>query len=302
MKTSFYSNGKLLLSAEYFVLDGAEALAIPTKYGQSLEVNLITEALLNWKSFDHQNKVWFEGSFDIENSLQIRSCSNEKIAHTLQTILSEAKKLNPLFLNRQQGIEVKSNMTFPREWGLGSSSTLINNIAQWAKVDAYELLRTSFGGSGYDIACAQHSTPLIYSNKTNPSTVKNVAFKPSFSDALFFVYLNKKKDSKEAIHYYKKNTVITLKQLAEFNELTQEFLKATSLPTFEKVLNRHENLVSSLLGLEKVKDRLFSDYGGAVKSLGGWGGDFILATGEEATSYFKNKGYEVVIPYSEMIK
>lgn len=302
MKTSFYSNGKLLLSAEYFVLDGAEALAIPTRYGQSLEVNKIEEDLLYWKSFDHQNQIWFEGSFDIENSLQIHSCSNEKIAQTLQTILSEAKKLNPFFLEESQGNEAKSTMNFPREWGLGSSSTLINNIAQWAKVDAFELLYTSFGGSGYDIACAQHNTALIYSNKTNPPKVKNVVFRPSFSDALFFVYLNKKQNSKEAIHHYKKNTVVTQKHLAAFNELTQEFLKATSLSTFEKVLNSHENLVSSLLGLEKIKDRLFSDYNGAIKSLGGWGGDFILATGKEAVSYFKNKGYGVVIPYREMIK
>jgi len=35
---SFYGNGKLLLSAEYFVLDGAVALALPTKLGQSLHV------------------------------------------------------------------------------------------------------------------------------------------------------------------------------------------------------------------------------------------------------------------------
>jgi len=31
---SFYSNGKLLITGEYLVLDGAKALALPTKYGQ----------------------------------------------------------------------------------------------------------------------------------------------------------------------------------------------------------------------------------------------------------------------------
>lgn len=34
----FYSNGKLLLSGEYAVLDGALSLAVPTKYGQLLSV------------------------------------------------------------------------------------------------------------------------------------------------------------------------------------------------------------------------------------------------------------------------
>ena len=35
LKKDFYSNGKLLLTSEYVVLDGAIALAIPTRLGQS---------------------------------------------------------------------------------------------------------------------------------------------------------------------------------------------------------------------------------------------------------------------------
>lgn len=302
MKTTFYSNGKLLLSSEYLVLDGAEALAIPTRYGQKLEVNPIAETNLNWRSFDHQNHPWFEGSFDIGNSFQIRSTSNEKIAQTLQNILTKAKNINPLFLLENKGFEAQSHMDFPREWGLGSSSTLLNNIAQWAQVDAFELLQKSFGGSGYDIACAQHNTPLVYSNKTSPPTVRKVEFNPPFSDQLFFVYLNKKQDSKEAIHHYKKTAVATKKQISVFDKLTEEFLSATTLEAFETILNTHENLISELLGLEKIKDRLFSDYEGAVKSLGGWGGDFVLATGDQTVSYFRKKGFEVVIPFKDMIK
>lgn len=35
---SFKSNGKLLLTGEYLVLDGAVALALPTKMGQIMTV------------------------------------------------------------------------------------------------------------------------------------------------------------------------------------------------------------------------------------------------------------------------
>ena len=35
----FYSNGKLLITGEYFVLNGALSLALPTVYGQHLEIN-----------------------------------------------------------------------------------------------------------------------------------------------------------------------------------------------------------------------------------------------------------------------
>ena len=41
---------------------------------------------------------------------------------------------------------------------------------------------------------------------------------------------------------------------------------------------------------------------GTIKSLGAWGGDFVLATGdEEAQKYFKRKGYKTIIPFQDMI-
>ena len=51
-----------------------------------------------------------------------------------------------------------------------------------------------------------------------------------------------------------------------------------------------------------MQERLFNDFNGALKSLGAWGGDFILAATEtDPTSYFKNKGLNTVIPYKDMI-
>ncbi|GAL63796.1 hypothetical protein [Algibacter lectus] len=46
----YFSNGKLLISGEYVVLDGAISLAVPTKYGQSLTVENINEAKIIWRS------------------------------------------------------------------------------------------------------------------------------------------------------------------------------------------------------------------------------------------------------------
>jgi hypothetical protein len=51
-----------------------------------------------------------------------------------------------------------------------------------------------------------------------------------------------------------------------------------------------------------VQKEMFSDYFGQTKSLGAWGGDFILATGNDDTPiYFKNKGFDTVISYQDMI-
>ncbi len=51
MRQTFYSNGKLLLTGEYLVLDGAKALALPTKMGQNLQVVTHDKPTISWKSF-----------------------------------------------------------------------------------------------------------------------------------------------------------------------------------------------------------------------------------------------------------
>jgi len=60
--------------------------------------------------------------------------------------------------------------------------------------------------------------------------------------------------------------------------------------------------MSNVLELQTVQEALFEDFDGVIKSLGAWGGDFVLAVSKEnPTGYFKERGFEVVIPYSEMI-
>ena len=51
-----------------------------------------------------------------------------------------------------------------------------------------------------------------------------------------------------------------------------------------------------------VKEVLFKDYSGVIKSLGAWGGDFVLVTGNENDyQYFLNKGFKTIIPFNKMI-
>ena len=54
----YYSNGKLLITGEYFVLDGAISLAVPTTCGQDLIVESIKESQLIWESYDPYNLLW----------------------------------------------------------------------------------------------------------------------------------------------------------------------------------------------------------------------------------------------------
>jgi hypothetical protein len=64
----------------------------------------------------------------------------------------------------------------------------------------------------------------------------------------------------------------------------------------------HEIILSDILELETVKERLFSDFKGTIKSLGAWGGDFVMVLSKEnPTHYFHLKGYETILTYDEMI-
>jgi len=305
----YHSNGKLLLTSEYFVLDGAKALAVPTKYGQELTIESIQEPQLIWKSFSENGECWLEAIFDLPKMRlanatfeAVEEGGKDMIAENLNKILGETRKLNPAFLKSEKGFLVKTKLDFPRNWGLGSSSTLINNIANWAKVNPYKLLENTFGGSGYDIACAHYNSPILFTNHHSEIAVEEVNFNPTFKDQLYFVHLNKKQNSREGIERYKKMKGNLTSELKQISELSEAFLTCKNLFDFEKLMKVHEQIVSKTIQLKPIQSALFLDYFGQIKSLGAWGGDFVLATGNEDTSkYFNQKGFSTVIPYQNMV-
>jgi mevalonate kinase len=302
MEKTFYSNGKLLITGEYLVLDGAKALALPTKYGQYLTVSFGENEEIHWTSFDKDKSIWFQETISFSEIIKYKKTENQSVKSTLIEILHEAFLLNPEFLYSSEGYRISTELTFPKFWGLGTSSTLINNIAQWLGINAFELLKNSFGGSGYDIACAQNDSPIFYQIIDGKPEVEIVNFIPDFSDNLYFVYLNQKQSSKSAIaSYYKKQNNLNA-VLPEINKITVEIAEAINLEKFQELLQKHENIMSDVLEIPTVKNSLFSDFNGTVKSLGAWGGDFVLVVSNvNPTAYFKAKGFETIISYSDMI-
>ncbi len=64
----------------------------------------------------------------------------------------------------------------------------------------------------------------------------------------------------------------------------------------------HELIIANLIQQDPIKTRLFIDFKGSVKSLGAWGGDFVLVASEtNPTDYFNAKGFDTVLPYSDMV-
>ncbi len=298
----FYSNGKLLLTSEYLVLNGATALALPTKYGQSLRVSQLNteEGVIFWESYDSYDKIWFSCKIEMKY-LNIINTTDKTISNVLLKIFNSINKYKPFFLRNIKDLKIETFLSFDRNWGLGSSSTLINNLASWANIDAFTLQFEVFGGSAYDIACAQNDNSILYNLYDNKPVINVIDFNPSFKENIFFVYLNRKQNSRDAIKEYIKNT-ISKSIMEEASNLTTAIVESMTLYEFEDLIKIHENLIASVLNVDPIKKRLFSDFSGQIKSLGAWGGDFILATGNLNTmNYFKKKGFETIIPYSKMI-
>lgn len=297
----FYSNGKLFILGEYYVLEGAKVFALPTKFGQSLDVFPISTTVLSWKSYDADGSVWYNDEIAVNDIISNKQSSDDKVRNTLIDILHQAHIMNPTVL-QTNGFLVETKLTFPRNWGLGTSSTLINNIAQWFQIDAFELLQRSFGGSGFDIACAQNNVPVTYQVKNNQPIVDQVAFDPTFKDQIYFVYLNQKRDSKEAIANFRKKQKNLTDEVSEVSKMTEELLKIQDLETFISFFKRYEQNLSAILETPTIQEQLFPDFDGLVKSLGGWGGDFVMvASKENPINYFKEKGFEIIIKYQDMI-
>ena len=300
MKT-FRANGKLLISGEYTILDGSLSLALPTKRGQVLHYKEIDQDIIHWRSLDIKGETWFEAHFK-GAELAVLESSDARKTETLKEILIAASNLSHS-VDRLRG-KVTTELEFPTNWGLGSSSTLLCCIAQCFDIDPMQLHFKVSNGSGYDVACGKTDLAITYQLEDGLAEVNEINWKPTFSASLFFVYLNtKQKSSSEVNKYQDRKSSIDLAAIVEqISALTRTMMNANSLDVFNEAITKHEEIMSAALGYPTAKQLYFSDYKGAVKSLGAWGGDFILATGEaEDRMYFVDKGFSVIQEFESLI-
>ncbi len=296
------------------MLDGALALAVPTQFGQSFLFESDAEdsgTAFVWKSLNKQEDRWFKGFYHKED-LSFLNSFNDPVGMRLFEIFSTIRKMNPEFKGFATLKEITSRLEFPREWGLGTSSTLIAALAEWANVSAYDLLQKTFGGSGYDLACANSNGPILYQIRPTDARTDSteghyveVPYRPPFHEHLYFVYLGKKQNSREGIQRFRAQGKAPENLLKDINQLSLAWLQAGDLNTLEKVILQHESIVASYLNIEKVQDLYFKDYWGLIKSLGAWGGDFVMATSDknapETKAYFQKKGFNTIFSYQELI-
>lgn len=304
--TKFHANGKLMLTGEYLVLQGARALALPLNLGQSLEVTTINDAngMIHWDAYTPKG-FWFASIFS-KHDFTVHASDDMDKADNLSKIFRTIKSLNPNILQDKNDYFFTTRLEFDKDWGLGSSSTLISLLAQWANVNPYELLKMTMGGSGYDIACATSSQPIFYRLENGNPIVEKADFNPVFKDKLYFVYQGHKQSSGKEVKSFKERAqkLELSSEITEISEISENLIKTTSFNDFCALLTHHETIMSRCLEQPPLKSQ-FPDFQGVVKSLGAWGGDFFLAATEisetEVKSYFAEKGLNTVVRYNEIV-
>ena len=295
-----FSHGKLLLTSEYVVLDGALALALPTKWGQEFFVSeqFDGKSLINWTAL-HQGKSWLNATIDYQNGKVVSTNIPESAAFILK-VLMKAKELSTTQLKEDSTYSITTDLQFPANFGLGSSSTLMNNLAQWADIDAFELNETCLGGSGYDIAVAQEQSAILYQNQPE-RIVQKIDFNLSFKEDLIFIHLNQKQNSREGINLYRSKEK-SPQLIEEFSDITKRVLQVQTLEKFSDLMMLHERKLSDFLGIETVKEKYFENCPSFVKSLGAWGGDFVMSSQFlNYRDYFSAKGFSSVFNYEDLI-
>lgn len=295
-----FSPGKLMLTSEYVAVDGALVLAVSTKLGQEFFFmeDDDEKSLIYWNAY-HQDHLWLETIIDYKTWTIIKT-NDQKASEFILKVLKNVHELSTIKFKTNNSYHLKTNLQFPADFGLGSSSTLMSNLAEWADIDAFILNEESLGGSGYDIAVAKEKSAVLYSRFPERAYHK-INFDPIFKDELIFIHLNQKQDTREGISHYKSKPTST-ELINDYSKLTEKIINSQNLEEFSQLMTIHEQKLSDFLGIPTVKEKYFQNCPSFVKSLGAWGGDFVLASKfGDYESYFKKLGFSKIFSWSELI-
>ncbi|MDX9907727.1 MAG: GYDIA family GHMP kinase [Bacteroidales bacterium] len=301
----FYSNGKFLISGEYAVIHGAKALAVPLRFGQEMSVTeLDSGGLIHWQT-KVQGNDWFSAIFN-KKEFEVTETSDHSIAGFIRQLLLEASLFQPELAKGTSSFFIENEIGFDINWGLGSSSSLISNLSYWLDIDPYALYKKLFRGSGYDLFCARTDHSIVFQLINGEPVVQTDVFNPPFQHNIYFIYSGRKQDSQASVSDFLKDGRIDPGILHKISHLTDRMTRASDVIEFMELMNEHENIISDLIGLPPVQRELFPGFDGAIKSLGAWGGDFIMAVTARDDSYIKDyffsKNLPVIFAWHEIVR
>jgi mevalonate kinase len=201
--------------------------------------------------------------------------------------------------------DVETILEFSPQWGFGSSSTLTALLSEWAEVNPLDLHFMISHGSGYDVACAIANGPIHYKIRDNGPHYQHVPFHPPFSNQIYFAWLGNKQSTAKHLDQLPASFNPDYEDIRHFSMLTRKMIEATDLHSFRELMEEHEAVLSKKLGMERISSSRFKGCPGTVKSLGAWGGDFVMiatdSTQKELFDYLYERDINVIFSYADII-
>ncbi len=301
---SFYAPGKILLVGEYTVIKGFEGLAVPVKSGQWMDVwefdspgNAEDRFIFN--ALDSRGASWFSESFDISNlksnSLETNAVKSNVADENFENNESHLSKLLALvpesFWKSGKSYRFETRLEFDRSSGLGSSSTFVQLMSNYFKLDPFQVQDLVFGGSGYDVAIAAVQKPLIYWRNEQGVHFRQWKLNSELTKDWKVVFLGNKVNSRTSTSQVSdmledlSNDENYRMQIQKIIEIVRD---AQELMALETGIEMYQMFLSQLLGMVTP----YTYFGvkplprGVCKWLGAWGGDMLLVNSVVWDAYY----------------
>jgi len=298
----YHSNGSFLLTGEYLVSQGSQAIVLPLKKGQSLVVKPIQEDLLVWESI-YDEETLFTAVFSTDQIDIIESTDGEEalfVRTVLRTAMDHLASLASL-----PGYSIQAVHNYPFHLDPGTRPALIAGVAAWFNINPFRLCRAIMQDSGYSIAGARSSQPILYEVVDASPDYKQIALNLSFTDNIYFVYTGGDKGlSGEREKIERAGNIPQL--ISKIREINKNIIQSGSLEDFEQALLEYEQLLSGVLDEKSYQERLFGGFSGVIKPLTSKSSEFLLVTWkgtmDELREYFAGYNLLTLFHWDELIK
>lgn len=294
---SIFSAGKIILMGEYAVLHGSDALCLPLATGQMLTVRPSEGNLIHWK-WKYRQHILADFSLFCD-TLDINQPSTGDFQWG-QKLIQLIRQYRADFLTT--GFTLEFENYFPPEWGLGSSSATISSLCRMADVNPFIINATLTGGSGADIAATTAPGWFLYRKTNNNPLTWPLPFNFPHADNSYFVYTGKKQATQSHVKEISNSIKAEEIDWLQTNIPLYKFLSSSTVPEAMKCVSDHEQIISVAIQMDPAANR-FRDFPGSIKSLGAWGGDYLLAVTQQdeafVRSYFHQKELNTVFNWKE---
>lgn len=267
-----------------------------------MKVNETNGAELDWITHDANGKKWFSCKLNLID-FKIEKTTDEDKAQFIQSLIRSSVQLNSDFLSKWKKYKVVSQLEFDPEWGFGSSSTLITNLANWAELSPFELFFETQNGSGYDVATAMAEEAVLYQKDEKELSFEQFEWSNELLKSIYVYYQGHKQNSEEAVKSWSANKNWKSGDVDRISKISEELADCDKVDIAIELFREHDQILSRILSQPALQEE-YPDYKGVIKPLGAWGGDFAMAMHPDTgytENYLKDKGIETYFLLKDIV-